>query len=528
MQIERQHNTLTSILVLLGVAAITVFAYYPGMSAGFYFDDEPNLLEVTALHWNEFSWSNVSGALRDAHLTSRPVANTSMALNHLASGLDPAPYHWTNLLIHLAVGFALFWVITLFQRHHGPGSGNRNIASLAVLLFLVHPLNIQATTYMVQRMTSLATLFVLLGLGSYLSGRYQVDATRRWAWYLLTAICFLLAAGSKEIGLLLVPLLLLYESCFNGTEWLTAYRRSVNQVGYPLVILGGFLLVFLVGWLGLAIAGDHLYWTETMPSRNFSGIERVLTQTRVQFFYLSLLLWPVPWRLSLDHDFVVSQSFLDPITTLLAFAVIAVTLVVAVRSIRTRPNVAFPVLAYLLLHSMEAGPVSLELVYEHRMYLPMTMLALLIGLNLVPTTTKYAVSIYSVLLVAGFLLAVSTYQRNLVWGDMMTFYRDTAQKSPGKFRPQYNLGTQLGERGELTEAKVALERAIRIRPDSSLAHNQLANIYLLTNQPQPAEDHYRLAVEYDSEQQEMLERFIQVAPPYLEEQKQWALRQLGR
>ena len=548
MQIERQHNTLTSILVLLGVAAITVFAYYPGMSAGFYFDDEPNLLEVTALHWNEFSWSNVSGALRDAHLTSRPVANTSMALNHLASGLDPAPYHWTNHLIHLAVGFALFWVITLFQRHHGPGSGNRNIASLAVLLFLVHPLNIQATTYMVQRMTSLATLFVLLGLGSYLSGRYQVDATRRWAWYLLTAICFLLAAGSKEIGLLLVPLLLLYESCFNGTEWLTAYRRSVNQVGYPLVILGGFLLVFLVGWLGLAIAGDHLYWTETMPSRNFSGIERVLTQTRVQFFYLSLLLWPVPWRLSLDHDFVVSQSFLDPITTLLAFAVIAVTLVVAVRSIRTRPNVAFPVLAYLLLHSMEAGPVSLELVYEHRMYLPMTMLALLIGLNLVPTTTKYAVSIYSVLLVAGFLLAVSTYQRNLVWGDMMTFYRDTAQKSPGKFRPQYNLGTQLGERGELTEAKVALERAIRIRPDSSLAHNQLANIYLLTNQPQPAEDHYRLAVEYDSEnaealfnlsnvlmsqgrsaeQQEMLERFIQVAPPYLEEQKQWALRQLGR
>jgi Tfp pilus assembly protein PilF len=105
---------------------------------------------------------------------------------------------------------------------------------------------------------------------------------------------------------------------------------------------------------------------------------------------------------------------------------------------------------------------------------------------------------------------------------------------------RHNLGTQLGERGELTEAKVALERAIRIRPDSSLAHNQLANIYLLTNQPQPAEDHYRLAVEYDSENAEALlnlsnvlmsqglERFIQVAPPYLEEQKQWALRQLGR
>jgi tetratricopeptide (TPR) repeat protein len=74
----------------------------------------------------------------------------------------------------------------------------------------------------------------------------------------------------------------------------------------------------------------------------------------------------------------------------------------------------------------------------------------------------------------------------------------------GSKKPRYNLGTQLGERGELTEAKVALERAIRIRPDSSLAHNQLANIYLLTNQPQPAEDHYRLAVEYDSENAEAL------------------------
>jgi hypothetical protein len=546
MSIIKQHNRLTLTLALLAIAAVTVLAYYPGMAAGFYFDDKQNLLHAPALHWTEFSLSNVSSALREAQITSRPMANITLAFNHLASGLDPAPYHWTNLVIHLAVGLALFWVITLFQRHHG--IGDQNIALLAVLLFLVHPLNIQATTYVVQRMTSLATLFVLLGLGSYISGRFQPDTASRRTWFVLAGICFFLAAGSKEIGFLLLPLLLLYEVCFNGTELLAAFRRSIARFGYLPAFLGGSLTLIAIGWIGWMIAGDSLYWTETMQERDYTGIERVLTQGRVQFFYLSLLLWPSPSRLNLDHAFTASRSLVDPLTTLLAFLFIAATIIFALRSIRSRPLLAFPVLGYLLLHSMESGPVNLELVFEHRMYLPMTMLALLIGLNLRPASMKHALSTYAILLVVGALLAVSTYQRNLVWGDPLTFHRDIAAKSPEKFRPQYNLGTQLGQRGILGEARDALEQSIRIKPDSSMAHNQLGNVYLLTNQLKQAERHYTLATEYDpdnaealfnlarvlisqgrhKEQKEVLEQFIEVAPPYLQKQKQWAMEQLGR
>jgi hypothetical protein len=548
MRINSQHDKLTLTLALLAIAAVTVLAYYPGMAGGFYFDDKPNLLEVGALHWTELSLSNVSSALRDARLTSRPVANISMAVNHLAAGLDPAPYHWTNLVIHLAVGLALFWVITLFQRHHSIGTGNQNIALLAVLLFLVHPLNIQATTYVVQRMTSLATLFVLLGLGAYISGRFHPDIASRRTWIVLAGIGFFLAAGSKEIGFLLLPLLLLYEACFNSTELFAGYRRMVARFGKYPIVLGGSLVLVAIGWLGWTIAGDSFSWTETMPGRDYTGMERVLTQGRVQFFYLSLLLWPASSRLNLDHAFTVSRSLLEPATTLLAFVLIAVIVIMAMRSIRTRPTLAFPVLGYLLLHSMEAGPVNLELVFEHRMYMPMTMLALLVGLNLRPASTKHALTTYAILLVVGALLAASTYQHNLVWGEPLTFHRDIAAKSPGKFRPQYNLGTQLGQRGILGEARDALEQAIRIKPDSSIAHNQLGNVYLMTNQPLQAERHYSLAAEYDPnnaealfnlarvlisqgrqrEQREVLERFIEVAPPYLQEQKQWALQQLAR
>lgn len=535
-------------LALLGIAALTVLAYYPGMSAGFYFDDEQNLLQAAALHWDELSASNVAAALRDAHLPSRPVANLSLAANHLASGLDPAPYHWTNLVIHLATGLALFWVIRLFQRYHGGGLCDRNIALLAVLLFLVHPLNIQATTYVVQRMTSLSTLFVLLALGSYVSGRCGCATESRRGWYLLAAICFLLAVGSKELGFLVLPLLLLYEACFHGTVWLDVCRRAARQAGLPLTVAAISVMVLFAGWLGWTYAGVHFHGGETIPSRNFSGADRVLTQGRVQVFYLTLLLWPAPSRLSLDHDFTVSRSLFDPLTTLLAFLFIAATIVLALRSVRARPLLGFPVLGYWLLHSMESGPVNLELVFEHRMYLPMTMLALLLAVNVRPAAAKQAAVSYAALLVAAALLASSTHQRNAVWGDPLRFHRDIAQKSPDKFRPQYNLGTELGQRGLYDEAHAALKQAIRIWPQSSAAHNQLGNVYLMTARPQEAERHYRQAMQHDpqnaealfnlasvllsqgryEEQRELLRRFVEIAPPYLDEQKQWALRQLGR
>lgn len=543
-----RHDSLKPALALLAIAALTVLAYHPGMSAGFYFDDEQNLLEAAALHWAEFSVSNVYAALRDANLSSRPVANLSLAANHVVSALDPAPYHWTNLAIHLAAGLGLFWVIRLFQRHHGGGLCDRNIALLAVLLFLVHPLNIQATTYVVQRMTSLSTLFLLLALGSYVSGRCGAGGVSRRGWYLLAAMGFLLAVGSKELGFLLLPLLLLYEACFHGTVWLDDFRRAAQRAGLPLTAVAVAAFALLVGWLGWTYAGGHFHGAETIPSRNFSGVERVLTQGRVQIFYLTLLLWPAPSRLSIDHDFEVSRSLIDPLTTVLAFLFIAATIVFALRSVRTRPRLAFPVLGYWLLHSMESGPLNLELVFEHRMYLPMTMLALLLALNVRPATAKQAGASYAFLLVVALLLAFCTYERNAVWGDPMRFHRDIAQKSPNKFRPQYNLGTQLGQRGLYDEAGDALEQAIRIWPESSAAHNQLGNVYLMKAQPLRAERHYRQAVQYDpqnaealfnlasvlmsqgryDEQRELLRRFVEMAPPHLGEQKQWALRQLGR
>jgi hypothetical protein len=548
MQMNRDLTRTELSSLLLIVALVTLLAYYPGMSADFYFDDEPNLLEVTALHWGEVSFASIRRALEDSFLPSRPVANISMALNHWFSGLDPAPYHWTNLVIHLCVGLTLYWVIRLFQKNYSDIPGSQWIALLAVLLFLVHPLNIQAVTYMVQRMTLLAALFVLLGLGCYLTGRCGAPTGRRSRWFALTALCFLVAVGSKEIGLLLLPLLLLYELSFHRAEWCDRYAALVGRVGRPVVWVAGAMLLVTATAMGWQLFADHAYWSEIMPGRDFSGQDRLLTQGRVQFFYLSLLLWPSPARLNLDHDILVSRSLLDPVSTSLTLAGLVLIVVFAIRWLPARPHLAFPILAYLMLHSVESAPINLELSYEHRMYLPMTMLALMLAMNVRPVGGRAVYGRFAALLVIVILFGVFTYQRNQVWGDPVALYGDAARKSPGKYRPNYNLGTELGKVGRLDEARDALERALTIEPDNSKAHNQLANVHLLHGDPLSAERHYRLAVQYEptnaealynlasllgsqrrfAEQRAILEQFVLHAPPYLEEQKKSALSLLGR
>lgn len=533
---------------LCAAALITILAYYPGMSAGFYFDDEPNILWVDAVQWTQLTIETVQRTLSDVLITSRPVANISIGLNHLVSGLEPAPYHWTNLVIHLAAGLALYWVLRLFQQYHGKSNDGEWLTLLVVFLFLVHPLNTQAVTYVIQRMTSSATLFFLLCLGSYLTGRHASIGSKQVAWFGIAFMFAMLSIGSKETGYLLIPILLLYEYCFHREKWWSRYTAVTTPRSHLILIVGTVIFFVIMVSLSWQLLDGRIYWSETMPRRDFSGLERVMTQGRVQFFYLSLLLWPAPSRLNLDHDFVISRGLLDPVSTSFALAGWALVLAFALWNARSRPRLAFPILAYLLLHSMESAPISLELVFEHRMYLPMTMLALLATLNLNPLSRKKELASYGTICVIGLLLSIGTFQRNQVWGDPLTFFRDCAQKSPNKWRAQYNLGTNLGKLGIVDEARMALQQAVAIRPDDSETHNQLANVFMMKEQNGGAEKHYRLAVEHNSgnaealynlsvllsqqqrysEQREVLEQFILHAPPYLERQKQWAINYLKR
>lgn len=491
--------------LLLAVAGLglTLFVYWPGMQGGFYFDDLPNIVQVLPLHWTEFSWEALKGLLDYGTLSTRVLANLSFAINHLFGGLNPSGYHWTNLIIHLLVGMSLFWVATLLAKEQCAtdisASRIRLYAAAAVILFLVHPLNIQAVTYVVQRMTSLSTLFVLLAFGCYLQGRRQSSLKLSTIWLLTSLVCWVMGLLCKEIAITLPLVLVLYELCFHLDRWRSSYRMLVQRFGQwqllLVVLFGVSLLVYVV--LDAYYSPHLLRWSEILPGRDYTGEQRVFSQAKIQFFYLSLLLWPAPSRLNLEHDYPFSLSLLDPWTTLPAILGWLVIFAGVFWLVRRNPRYGFPLMGYIAFHLLESAPINLELIFEHRMYLPTCFLVLLLTNLLVDYAPRIRYLLVSLLLILV-PLSVAAYERNLTWGEPLAFMRDCAAKSPNKYRPSYNLGTALGQGGQVVEAEKALLNALRIKPGDSLAYNQLGNVYLLAGKPELAFRYYISAFESDA------------------------------
>ncbi|HSG09492.1 MAG TPA: tetratricopeptide repeat protein [Longimicrobiales bacterium] len=493
--------------VLVGVLALilTVSAYRPALDSGFYFDDNTNLVRAPALHWSEVSLRAARDLWTNAHLPTRFVANLTLALNHAAAGLRPMGYHAVNVVIHLLVGLAVFVLIRAYEggtRSGAPGGGTwpqaaGPAAALAAALFLVHPLNTQAVTYVVQRMASLAALFCIVAFTIYLLAREHRSG--RSAWYLgATAVpIWLLGMGCKENAALLPFVLIAYEACFHRDFWRARWNALGNRGRLAL-----FAACVTAAAVLVSVFGSSFRFTHTWDIRDFNGWERILTQLRVQWLYLGLLIWPSPGRLTLEHDVAVSRSLLDPVSTLVAGLLWVVALGGVLVLCARWPRYGFPLAAYLIWHSLESGPVNLELVFEHRMYLPMTMVALLAGVVLADVGGGRLRHLPFIALALTLPMARATWERNRVWADEEAFFRDTAIKAPNKFRPWYNLGTFLGREGRIEEARGPLERAAQLDPEHSEVNNQLGNIYLLSGKAQQALEAYRKAVRLTPENME--------------------------
>jgi tetratricopeptide (TPR) repeat protein len=199
-----------------------------------------------------------------------------------------------------------------------------------------------------------------------------------------------------------------------------------------------------------------------------------LTQFRVVVFYIGLLLWPKPSRLNLDHDFVLSYSLWNPITTLIS-AVIIITLVgLAILTAKKEPLLSFGIFWFFGNLIIESSLIGLELVFEHRNYLP-SMFLILAMVSLVMRYLKPAWLGAVLFCLIGTLFIVWTFERNKVWKDESFLYRDCAEKSPAKARTHNNLGSILLRRNRLQEAIGEFKQALNLKPDYADAHYNLGN-----------------------------------------------------
>ena len=231
-------------VALLLALILTVLAYLPGLHGPFAFDDVTSILQNRALAIHSLAWDQLAQAMlsSDTGPLRRPLSMLTFALNIYFNGLDPSAFKITNLVIHLLNGVLVFALLRKIARYWlDKGILESSIAAswlplLCASAWLLHPLNLTSVLYVVQRETSLCSLFILAGCVCYVHARLRMQAGKSgWWWlYIGTLVTGLLAILSKETGLLLPVYLLVIElSVFQfdgGANWVperrVVYRRS--------------------------------------------------------------------------------------------------------------------------------------------------------------------------------------------------------------------------------------------------------------------------------------------------------------
>ena len=448
--------------LLLVITVALVYREAPGNE--FHFDDYHNIVDYGPVRMEQPDGEALLRALAQPKLDYRNIPSLTFALDWWRGGGEARAFLQTNVLLHTLTTLAVFlFAWQVLWRITGRHSRIVLLAAFGVaLLWAVHPINSQAVNLIVQRMAILATIFVLLSLCCYLAAR-SADSTRPMAWYAGAGLFAVLGAFSKENAWIL-PLLVLAVEYGVVRHGQALVRNRVDAFLLSLPFIAGALVVIDVLLGNGPISNNFL---AGYANRDFSTGERLLTQPRVIFFYLSLVILPLPGRFSLEHDVVTSTSLMVPPSTLLSLSGLAVLLLAALY-LFVRPRTR--VVGFLLLWPaitlvIESSFIPLEMVFEHRMYLPMVGLALLPGIGLVAIneyrpafTSGYA----AVLFVVAAGLAASTSERTKLWQDPLTLNTDAVEKAPNSSRAWSNLGMYRYLNGDQAGAMAALEKAIEL------------------------------------------------------------------
>jgi len=418
--------------------------YSNSLQNEWHFDDYPNIIENTNIHIKSISLGDISDRFFSGEgnrKIDRPVAFLSFALNYYFTGLDTTGYHLVNIGIHIVCAAFVYLVfvrtLLLFSDELKEGRqfflSPRDIALLGTALWALHPIQTQAVTYIVQRMASLAAMFYMIALYSYLCFRTS-KGNGRW-FFLLSALLFwLLGVGTKENAILLPLSLLVYEVAF----FKLPIRNAVKYALFAgvIVALGSVLVASGLGKGLLEIILDPY------GGRPFSLGQRLLTEPYVLSRYLFLIFFPTSHLLTPGSDMFLSKGLFDPPSTIMALVFISLLVVAGVMYLKKFPVLCYAILFYFINHLVESSFIGLELYFEHRNYLPSVFIYLAIAYALTNAIVHYrrqAKTFMAGLLSIALTVVLvsegnSTYLRNDIWKDEVRLWSDAARKYPISLR----------------------------------------------------------------------------------------------
>jgi len=450
-----------TLAAVFGVTLCAVLAYGNSLRAPFVFDDGPAILDNASISKLWPVWSSLSPPTGTT-LSGRPIANLTFAVNHALSASDPLSYHALNLAIHILAGLALFGVVRrtlmLPSLNERFGRDALPLAFAVALLWVLHPLNTEAVTYIVQRVESLMGLFYMLTIYCFVR---SVESQRSICWQICTVAACLLGMATKEVMATAPLMALLFDRTFVAGNFRDAWRRR-----------GGLYLCLAATWvpLGLLVAGTH--WSRH-GSAGFTGSVAPVSYWLTQFEAISRYLWLSLWprRLVFDYGPYLIGS---PGEAFWYASAVAVLLALTIVGLWRRPALGFLGAWFLaILAPTSIVPVATQTIAEHRMYLPVAAVITIVvlAIYLVAGSGRLSWVAYASLALG---LGIATARRNGVYGSELTLWGDTVAKRPDNARAHCSLGFALASiPGKLPEAISEYETAIRIHPNYSEAYNDL-------------------------------------------------------
>ena len=539
-------------IALLALVAAGFLAWANSFSGPFVFDDRPAILANPTLR----SFSTALSPPRDGGtVAGRPLVNLSLALNHAISGTDVWSYHAANLVIHTFAGLTLFGLIWRTLQAGGcerqrveiarePLAGARShtpeaVAFSATLLWLVHPLQTAAITYVIQRAESLCALFFLLTLytftraatchvlvsygqnpaqnaqdsnpklevrnpkqvqmsqarmfrisnfgfrisrrvlGSGFAGLGDTSKRAAGVWLAGSALACLAGMACKEVMVVAPLVVLLYDRTFVAGTLVAALRarwRYYAALAATWLLLA-WLIVSSASRSGTAGFGGEIAWTDY-----------ALTQCAAIVTYLKLAIWPHP--LVFDYGVAVEQQLSAVWPEVLLVLALVAAIVVA---LHRWPAFGFLGAAFFLILAPSSSivPIHTQTMAEHRMYLPLAALAVAITLGLHAWLGRRALPAVAVLALP---LVAATHARNRDYQSAVALWTDTVAKRPDNSRARNHLGTALAQAGRAADAIAHYEYALRLSPHDAEAHNNLANALIATGRAAEALPHYEDSV----------------------------------
>jgi tetratricopeptide (TPR) repeat protein len=510
---------LAALLVILGF-----WVYRTSYAGAFVYDDGLCLLEEgRAIN----SWIPGPGEKWTTG-ARRWFTHLTFVANYKLHGYHVWGYHLVNNVIHISAALVLFGLVrrTLLL----PATRSRYEQSATwlafgiALLWMVHPLQTESVTYIVQRLEALAGMFFLLTLYAVLRG---ANSRYAWAWYSLAVVTVSLGVGSKETMFLAPLAALAYDRIYLATSWRELwtkrwplYAAFVPAATWSLFMLGRTFTNTQAKAMGFGF-------------QEISPWEYLRSQPAVILNYLKLSFWPA--QQCLDYGWPVEHEALR----IYGFGALIVALVVASLALLwVRPRLGFVALMFFFILAPTSSFMPIrDLCYEHRMYLSLASLCILLVLA-IDAFCRYAftariprVAIPAMLIaLAAVALGLRTTERNRIYHDPVDVWREVTMVNPEHARGTYNLGKTLAQRGhvgdreryrlllvtdphgvdrigkqnsrvviagDLAEAVTWFTRTLEIDPRDASAHFNLGGLYDQAGETEKAIAMYRGALRCD-------------------------------